>query len=290
MALSGDAAGAIPVGQAGLMVDRSFAPLYAAVSDAYRRIDRYDVAIQNAERAVELDPLDPNSRRIYSYALTWVGQFDEAIDQLEQAIALNPNLAGPYFELAGLYRYQAQQAQDTQFALERYADSVALYEQILAIQPENARAYLRLCEAYFEASENVRATDYCLEAVRLNPDYMEAWASLGQTQYSRRNFEGAIESFERCVELGGEQADLRCYYLRGLAHYYLGGNDCDDAWDVLTYSLNRIRAENPDPNNAVLLNTELGLRLVIDNCSAYRNAAFPTGIPPTAVPPTPIGS
>ncbi|HYO88249.1 MAG TPA: tetratricopeptide repeat protein, partial [Candidatus Limnocylindrales bacterium] len=102
--LSGDSANAIPVGQAGLNVDRSFAPLYAALSSAYRAIDRYDTALENAERAIDLDPLDPSSRRIYAYALTWVGRYDDAIDQLEQAVQLNPNLAGPYFELAGLYR------------------------------------------------------------------------------------------------------------------------------------------------------------------------------------------
>jgi tetratricopeptide (TPR) repeat protein len=137
--LSGDPANAIPVGQAGLNVDRNFAPIYAALSSAYRSIDRYDTALENAERAIELDPLDPSSRRIYAYALVWVGRMNEAIDQLEQAVQLNPNLAGPYFELAGLYRARASQSQDTVLATELYASSIALYEQILAMQPENAR-------------------------------------------------------------------------------------------------------------------------------------------------------
>jgi tetratricopeptide (TPR) repeat protein len=285
--LSGEPANAIPVGQAGLNVDRSFAPLYAALSSAYRAIDRYDTALENAERAIELDPLDPSSRRIYAYALIWVGRFDEAIDQLEQAIQLNPNLAGPYFELASLYRARAARAQDTQLSVELYADSIALYEQVLAMQPENARAYLRLCDAYFEARENARATDYCLEAVRIDPSYAQAWASLGQTQYSRRNYEGAIESFERCVELATDDADIRCFYLRGLAHFYL--NDCDDAWNILTDAVNRIRLTNPSPDNPVLLASQEGLRLVTVRCPAYINRPLPTPIPPTEIPPTPIG-
>ncbi len=285
--LSGDPAAAIPVGQAGLNVDRNFAPLYAALSSAYRAIDRYDTALQNAERAIELDPLDPASRRIYSYALTWVGRYDEAIDQLEQAVQLNPNLAGPYFELAGLYRARAAQSQDTVMAVELYASSIALYEQILAMQPENARAYLRLCEAYLEAGENRRASDYCLEAVTINPEYAQAWASLGQTQYSQRNYEGAIESFEQCVALAGDEADIRCFYLRGLAHYYLG--ECDDAWNILSNSVERVRATSDDATNPVLLSAQEGLRLVTVSCPAYVNRPLPTAIPPTAVPPTPIG-
>lgn len=285
--LSGDPANAIPVGQAGLNVDRNFAPLYAALSSAYRSIDRYDTALENARRAIELDPTDPSSRRIYAYALVWVGRTDEAIDQLEQAVQLNPNLAGPYFELAGLYRARAGQSEDTVMAQELYASSIALYEQILAMQPENARAYLRLCDAYFEARENRRASDYCLEAVTINPQYAQAWASLGQTQYSQRNYEGAIESFEQCVALAGDDADIRCYYLRGLAHYYLG--DCDEAWDILSDSVERIRAGSSDETNPVLLASQEGLRLVTVSCPAYTNRPLPTAIPPTAIPPTPIG-
>jgi tetratricopeptide (TPR) repeat protein len=285
--LTDDPAAAIPIAQAGLNVDRNFAPLYAALSSAYRSIDRYDVALENAERAIELDPLDPSSRRIYAYALVWVGRNDEAIAQLEQAIQLNPNLAGPYFELAGLYRARASQAEDTQLSVELYADSIALYEQILAMQPENARAFLRLCDAYFEARENERATDYCQEAVDINPEYAQAWASLGQTQYSRRNYEGAIESFEACVALAGDDADIRCYYLRGLAHYYLG--QCNEAWDILTNAVNRIRAENPSPENPVLSAAQEGLRLITVSCEAFVNRPLPTAIPPTPIPPTPIG-
>jgi tetratricopeptide (TPR) repeat protein len=285
--LSGDSANAIPEAQRGLNVDANFAPLHAALSSAYRNIDRYDVAIEEAERAIELDPLDPASRRVYAYALNWVGRFDEAIEQLQQAIQLNPNLAGPYFELAGLYRYQAFQLADTALSQQMYEDAIALYEQVLTMQPENARAYLRLCDAYFEARENQRATDYCEQAVAIDPQYAQAWASLGQTQFSRRNFEGAIESFETCGTIARDEADIRCYYLMGLANYYLG--NCDDAWNQLTDSLNRYTRVTQDSTDSVMVNINAGLQLVTRACSAYVNRALPTGIPPTPIPPTPIG-
>jgi superkiller protein 3 len=277
LSFSGDAASAVPVGQAGLQIDRFFAPIHAALSDAYRRIDRYDVALESAERAIEIDPLDPLSRRVYAYALIWVGLREDAIDQLEQAVALNRNITGPYFELANMYRAQDE--------LEL---AVATYEQILALQPENARAYQRLCETYFQASENTRAQVYCEEALAIQPDYALAWASLGQTQYSRRNYEGAIESFQNCVNFGGENADIRCYYLRGLAHYYLG--DCDDAWNILNDAVTRIQFEFGGSEDNPVLNAALeGIRLVTVSCNGYGGRALPTRIPPTPIPPTPIG-
>ena len=283
--LTGDPANAVPVAQAGLQYDRSFAPLYVALASAYLRIDRYDVALESAERAIDLDPLDPSARRVYAYTLIWVGRREEALNQLEEAVALNPNLASPYFELASMYRTMG--LQDPNGGVEYYALAIATYEQVLAMQPNNAKAYLRMCEAYTQVGEHRRGQGYCDDALALNPNYAQAYRALGQTQYPQRNYEGAIESFERCVELGSQE--IECYYLRGLAHYYLG--QCNEAWDILSDALVRERARwtGSDEDNPVIRSIFEGLRLVTVSCEAYRGQALPQ--PPTAtpIPPTPIG-
>ncbi len=289
--LSGDSANAVPVGQAGLQVDRSYAPLYVALSSAYRNIDRYDVAIESAERAIELDPADSSARRVYALALIWVGRRTEALDQLEQAVGLNPNLAATYFELASMYRGLAR-AETAQY-IEFYELAVATYEQVLAMQPNNSKAYLRLCETYTELGEHRRAQGYCEDAITIREEYPEAWRALGQSMYPQRNYEGAIESFERCVELEvalgrpREQQQIECQYLRGLSHYYLA--QCPQAWEILNDSVARVRATSTDPDNPVLINALNGLRLVTNNCTGFGGLALPTEIPPTAIPPTPIG-
>jgi tetratricopeptide (TPR) repeat protein len=289
MDLSGDSANAVPVGQAGLEVDRNFAPLYTALSSAYRDIDRYDVALTYAQKAIDLDPSDPSAHRVYALALIWVGRRPEALDQLQQAVGLNPNLAPPYFELASMYRAMA--LQDPNGGQQDYELAIATYEQVLAMQPENAKAYQRLCDTYNEVGDHRRAQGYCEDALAINPNYADALQALGRSQYSQRNYEGAIQSFEQCVQLEANlpAADqhIVCYYLRGLAHYYLG--NCQQAWDILTDSVNRIRLTSDDPNNPVLKNTVSGLQLVTENCSGFAGRALPTPIPPTAIPPTPIG-
>jgi tetratricopeptide (TPR) repeat protein len=289
MDLEGDSANAVPIGQAGLQVDRNFAPLYTALSSAYRSIDRYDVALTNSERALELDPNDPEGHRVYALALIWVGRREEALDQLEQAVGLNPNLASPYFELASMYRAMA--IQDANGGQSEYEMAIATYEKIIAMHPDNAKAYLRLCETYTQLGDHRRGQGYCEDALSLRPEYPEAWRALGQTQYPQRNYEGAIESFETCVRLEASrpQADqeIECFYLRGLAHYYLG--DCPQAWDILTESINRQSLVTDDPADPVLSNSVHGLELVTQNCTGFAGRALPTAIPPTAIPPTPIG-
>jgi tetratricopeptide (TPR) repeat protein len=287
--LSGESANAVPIGQAGLQVDRSFAPLYTALSSAYRSIDRYDVALLNSERALELDPNDPEGHRVYALALIWVGRREEALDQLEQAVGLNPNLASPYFELASMYRAMANQ--DPNGGQSFYEMAIATYEKVLSMHPDNAKAFLRLCETYTQLGDHRRGQGYCEDALNLRPDYSQAWRALGQTQYPQRNYEGAIESFDKCVALQStlppEDQEIECFYLRGLAHYYLG--NCQQAWDILTEAINRRSLITDDPADTVLSNSVHGLELVTQNCTGFAGRALPTAIPPTAIPPTPIG-
>lgn len=289
MDLSGDSANAVPVGQAGLQIDRSFAPLYTALSGAYRSIDRYDAALLAAETAIQNDPNDPTARRVYALALIWVGRNDEALDQLEQAVGLNPNLPSPYFELASMYRTMGQR--DPNGGQDEFAMAIATYEQVLAMHPDNAKAYQRLCDTFIQLGDHRRAQGYCEDALAINPEYAAAWRALGHAQYSQRNYESAIDSFEECVRLEASlpiaSQQIECFYLRGLAHYYLA--DCQDAWDILSDAVNRRRMVNDSPDDLVMQNITNGLQLITNNCTGFGGRALPTAIPPTAIPPTPIG-
>lgn len=269
---NGDSAAAIPVAVSGLEINPNYAPLYAARARAYTNIGRWQQGIADGQRAVELDPMDPDAHRSYAYSLIWVGERERAIEQLEQAIAINPNFTPPYFELALNY-----------LALNRDSMAIATYERILSLEPRNERAFLRLCEAYFKIGQNDQAQGYCEDSIDINPEYAQGWRQLGMVRYNRRNYEGAIEAFQTCQDVGGEE--IQCWYLRGLAHYYLG--ECDAAWSTLVESLQRSTERAPD--DPVVLSIREGLRLTTVSCATYSGRQIPTAVPPTPIPPTPIG-
>lgn len=259
---------AIPTAVSGLEINPNFAPLHAALSVAYTNIGRYAEGLQRGIRAVELDPLDAFTHRAYSIPLIYTGRNSQAIEQLEEAVSINPSLAAPYFELAAQYR-----------AIDFPEMAVGVYRRVLTIDPSNAKAYLRMCETYASVGEFITASGFCETALDIDPVYGSAWRMLGQLQYNRRNYESSIDSFEKCVELGTEEVE--CYYIRGLAHYFLG--QCDDAWVVLQDSLNYARQE------PIINAINIGLENVTIRCAGYENQALPTAIPPTPIPPTPIG-
>lgn len=267
-----DSESAIPIALRGLELDRNFAPLLAVLARAYTDIGRYQQGLDYGEQAVNSDPMSIEAHRAYAVSLIWVGLRDQAIQELEDAVNINPNLTTPYFELAGQY-----------ISGERYEEAVAAYEKILSMQPRNAKALLRLCEVYSRIGQDQQAQGYCDDALAIDTNYKEAYRQLGMVNFRRRNYEGAIENFNRCVGLGSEE--IECYYLRGLAHYYLG--ECDQAWSILEESLQRI--ELLPVKEPVLSTTQNGLRLVTESCPAYSNRAVPTPVTTTPLP-TPIGS
>ena len=303
---------AIPTALTGTEVDYNFAPLHGALATAYTRIGRYTEALREGDLAVRLDPNDPNVRRSFSLPLIYTNNYQEAIQQLSQAIAINPNLVGPYFELAALYRSRS-------IALPEY--SVAIFYKVLQLQPDNARAYLRLCETYAAAGLFQEAEAFCDSALEIDPNYASAHRMRGQLRYSRRNYEGAIESFQTCLLLYAEEEtgrdlidpveaeneanydynayerqfdlnsidlnglEIECLYVRGLAHYFLAnGDNCELAWTWLNRALN-----HPESVDSVQTNILQGLSNIKTNCPGFSDRTLPTPLPPTAIPPTPIG-
>lgn len=260
----------------GVDVDPNFAPLYAAQGVAYTNMQRLDLGVRNAERAAQLDPMNPIVQRALYTPYLYVGRYQDAIDALMTAISLQPNLTAPRFELA--FIYALPQVGQPEMA-------VATYNSIIDMDPDNAKAYLRLCETYarVENADHRVAQPYCDEAIRIDPAYGPAYRETGRMQYVRRNYEGAIESFNECVSLGTD--DIECYYLRGLAHYFLG--DCEDAWAVLTESQTRAVAQNEGAG--VMGSIDQGLSDIRRNCPGFVAVDIPTAPPPTALPPTPIG-
>ena len=106
-------------------------------------------------------------------------------------------------------------------------------------------------------------------------------------RYTRRNYEGSIESFETCAALQDangpplDQREVQCWYIRGLAWQLL--DRCEMAvplfQEVLTMS----------PDEVAERFTYEGLRLCAEGDPDFDNSIIPTPAPPTPEPPEPIG-
>jgi tetratricopeptide (TPR) repeat protein len=70
---------------------------------------------------VQIEGRDPVLRLYYGGVLQESGKFEEAVSQLQEAIALDPRYAAPYFQLAVTYHQKGQK----DAAIEQYRQFLA---------------------------------------------------------------------------------------------------------------------------------------------------------------------
>ncbi len=227
----GQTAEAIAIGLAALREEEPFAPLLAALAHAHLEAGRLAEGQQFAELALVADSLSVDAQRAQAFALLYSQDREGAILHLREAARLAPNSAAILLELAGvlLADDQNQEAIDT-------------YELLLARHPQHPRANLRLCQAYAKLGQFAQALGYCQDATALAPADGVAWLQLGVLLYNQRDFAGAVEALTACAS--SDNAALTCWWMRALAHYYLG--DCRAAWPIWEVARERARAVNDE--------------------------------------------
>lgn len=244
---------------------------------AYYDQGRYASAQEQAALAVELDPNSVDSRRALALTLAFTGNYIESIQQYQAAINIHPRLYALYFELAPYY-----------IILDNYEAAIQAYDRILASDPRNVKAWTRKCETFFRQREDALAQESCEQAIELDATFPEAHRQLGMVRYTRRNYEGSIESFETCIGLMDQQGwpmtDRlpECYFLQGLAYYRL--DRCEQALPLLQATFD-LDTPTERPQELALEGLQLCAQ-VDENISLDQ---IPTPIPPTATPLPPIG-
>jgi adenylate cyclase len=80
---------AFAFGQKALEFDESNAAAHSLLSSVYTFQNKHDLAIKEAERAIELNPNDSGSYNELGWALLWSGRLDGAIAALEMSLRLD---------------------------------------------------------------------------------------------------------------------------------------------------------------------------------------------------------
>ena len=269
--------------------DGKLGDAYAYLAIASYDLGRYSTSLEQAERAIRLDPTSIDGNLAYARALTFAGRFEAAQQYFTAAAQINPALEFPYYELASLARRIAITRDDpTRFQL-----AIAAYNAVLARNPNNVKAYTRLCQAYLEKAsrdENdiQNARRFCETATEIDPDYSPGWRTLGEVYHNSRNYESAIDALKTCITIESKFApELRqrtCWWLRAAGLFVLGKARCDEAIatanDMLSWT-----QQDDDPQ------AYREARRVIDKCAlAFEEGRYqtPTPVPTPTSPPPPI--
>ena len=157
---------------------------------AHQQNGELDEAIQDYDKVIGLDPnhLPTFYNRATIYEST--GDYDRAIADYKEVIRLNP--AHPYAHVNRGNSYQR---------LGQYDRAIQDYNEVIRFYPQLPLAYYNRGNAYYNKSQHAEAVQDYEEAIRLDPNYAQAYYSRGLVYYRENKRDRAFQDYNKAISI-----------------------------------------------------------------------------------------
>lgn len=96
---------------------------------------------------------------------------------------------------------------ETFLDLKRYQEALTAYKKALKIRPDYLEAWAGQGDALFHLKQSKEALDAYDKAIQIQPDYLEAWRGRGYALTQLQRFEEAVDSFNKALEIQSEDPE-----------------------------------------------------------------------------------
>ncbi len=155
-------------------------------------------------QALERDDTLMDVHRVYAYVLESLGQYNQAIQEYDKAIALAPNLTFLYLRAGANYRRLAFDSPLESVRIQLYYQSLEYFAQAAAINErlgvQDPVPYLSIARTYSQMGEFFAAARNVQKALEFNPADPDVYGQLGVIYFKSRNYEGSIPALKCAVE------------------------------------------------------------------------------------------
>ena len=146
----------------------------------------------------------------------------KAIGLFEQALKLDADNVDALVGIANADRHDFFVT-----GMDENSGQIAKIEELLAkairIDPTNARAYVSRGRTYHISKRNKEAAEATQNAIKLNPNYADAYAQLAQDTVTPSQYSLAIANIDHAIAFSPHDPDLaRWHYIKGKALNYMG--------------------------------------------------------------------
>jgi len=107
--------------------------------------------------------------------------------------------------------------------LMQFDDAIDSYKQALKIKPDYADAYYNMGVALNDKGNLEAAIDSYKQALKIKPDYAEAYNNIGNVLKDQGDLEAAIDSYKQAININPDYAES--YYNLSLLHLLRGNLD-----------------------------------------------------------------
>ena len=186
------------------MVSCSAGKAKASLQNGIQQFDQgnYDEAIQELTEAISLNPKLAEAYAYRARAYYYIGYPDEGLNDANNAIRIEPQLAMGYLARGNNYYVLGIDDWDN------YDLAIADYTEAIRLDPNLVAAYYYRGNLYHQyKSDFDRAiTDYS-EAIRLDPNYVDAYSNRGDLYRDiKKDYDLAIADYVTVMELTNDSS------------------------------------------------------------------------------------
>lgn len=163
----------------------------------FDRLDDHPAAEQDLRAAWQLDPSDIVPLRLLCTHLSTKGRSDEAMAEIDRAVAYSPGNPALYVERAALHRRRGA-----------LPSALADLKAAAALDPTDAQTFFRIGDILYSGSNYEAATAAFLEAVTLKPDFVEAYANLAVIRITLGDMTSALALLRHAATLAPDRVPL----------------------------------------------------------------------------------
>lgn len=193
-------------------INPKYEDTYFLLGRAYKENNQYDLAIACFTKAIEYNP---NSAWAYSsraFTNRLIGEVDKSIADATKAIELNPNEGDIYHTRALAYSRKGE----TDLAISDYTKAIELL-------PDFYFAYLNRGSSYYDKNDYDRAIADATKAIEIYDKSDDAYELRGRCYFAKKDYDRAIADISKAIEINPKE---KVFYInRATAYEALGRND-----------------------------------------------------------------
>ncbi len=161
------------------------------IGEAYMRQGDYTAALRELLKAEKIDPDDPYVHNDLGICYMAKERMTDAVAHFKRAIALKPEYAPARNNLGSAY-----------LSLEQWDAAIAVFKEItrdvLYATPHYPLSNLGI--AYYRKGDYAKSLDYYKEALKIQPDFVNALYGIGRTYLAMNQGSLALRYLERAVQ------------------------------------------------------------------------------------------
>lgn len=149
------------------------------------------LAVDNLQRAVSLDTTDAELRHALGQAFYYDQRYNEALEQFKRVVEMDPEFPAGQLSLGNLY-YLSGPAD-----ARRYADARPHLEKYTQMMPKDARGWSLLGRDYYFLKMKDESVTALSTAVALGDKSKEAYRILGRAYVEKKDWAKALEAYSK---------------------------------------------------------------------------------------------